>query len=103
MNKSVYERDLGLTPAPSSSAERIVTEAVSILRKATVSAEGEVRHTGEQDSISEDTHVGHVIQVNIHAYSLGGDHGSRSTRRKEEIKFWITTAKNCHPVLVHFD
>ena len=88
MNKAVDERYLGLTPLPSPSAERIVTEAVSILRKATVSAEGEVRHTGEQDSISEDIHVGDVIQVNIHAYSLGGDQGSRNSMRKQSnLKF----------------
>ena len=65
MNKAIDERNLLMTPPPAPSAERIVTEAVSILRKATVSAEGEVRQTGEQNTTSEDIHVGHVIQVGI--------------------------------------
>jgi len=44
------------------SAQGIVTEAVSILHRATVSNEGEVKHTDHTVAHSDDIHLGDVIQ-----------------------------------------
>ena len=50
----------------------IVTEAVSILKKATVSSAGEVKQTPEVPGVLnvDDIHVGHIIQVKFNYISF---------------------------------
>jgi len=63
LEKAIEEPKLSVTPPPATS-QGIVTEAVSILKKATVSSQGDVRQTVEVAGAPtlDDIHVGHIIQ-----------------------------------------
>lgn len=65
LERAIEEQSLGVPPPASPSAHSIVNEGVSILRKATVAADGALRHAAEpggQPATLDDIHVGHVIQ-----------------------------------------
>ena len=52
MDRALEEQKLAVPPPASASAESIVTEAVSILKKATVSSEGDVKQVQGVPKIS---------------------------------------------------
>jgi len=64
LERAIEEEARGVPPPPASpTADSIVTEGVSILRKATVSADGAMKQTEEPALLtSDDLHIGHVIQ-----------------------------------------
>lgn len=64
LEKAIEEPRLGVPPPEPTTSQGIVTEAVSILKKATVSSKGEVKQTPEVPGVLnvDDIHVGHIIQ-----------------------------------------
>jgi LETM1 and EF-hand domain-containing protein 1 len=64
LEKAIEEPRLGIPPPASPTSQGIVTEAVSILKKATVSSKGELKQTPEVPGVLnvDDIHVGHIIQ-----------------------------------------
>jgi len=67
LERALEEQKLTVPPPASPSAESIVTEAVSILKKATVSSEGDLKQMDAvaHAVVNDDIHVGHVIQEGV--------------------------------------